>query len=232
MRHRVKGRKLSRTASHRKATMRALAIGLIHSVTEANKKNYIVTTVEKAKELRGFIEPLVTRAKVDSHHNRKEVFSSLQDKYATTILFDEIGPKAKDRPGGYIRIIKAGFRQGDGAETAIVEFVDYNDVKPEGQTTKKKRTRRSGKAKAAEQPAATPVAEEVVEQAEETTAEVEAPVEEAVVEETATAEEVTEETVAEETPAEETEAETEVTAEEAATEESADSEEESDEEKK
>ena len=197
MRHRVKGRKLSRTASHRKATMRALAIGLINSVTEANNKNSILTTVEKAKELRRFVEPLVTRAKVDSHHNRKEVFSSLQDKYATTVLFDEIGPKAKDRPGGYVRIIKAGFRQGDGAEMAIVEFVDYNDVKPEGQTTKKKRTRRSGKSKAAaQQEAPAAVVEEVVEQAEETVAE-EATSEEAAAEEVteteASAEEATEE---------------------------------------
>ena len=191
MRHRVKGRKLSRTASHRKATMRALAIGLINSVTEANNKNSILTTVEKAKELRRFVEPLVTRAKVDSHHNRKEVFSSLQDKYATTVLFDEIGPKAKDRPGGYVRIIKAGFRQGDGAEMAIVEFVDYNDVKPEGQTTKKKRTRRSGKSKAAaQQEAPAAVVEEVVEQAEGTVAET--PVAEEATSEEAAAEEVTE----------------------------------------
>ena len=206
MRHRVKGRKLSRTASHRKATMRALAIGLIKSVADAESKNSILTTVEKAKELRRFIEPLVTRAKVDSHHNRKEIFSSLQDKTATTILFDEIGPKAKDRPGGYIRIIKAGFRQGDGAETAIVEFVDYNDVKPEGQTTKKKRTRRSGKSKPAEQQAAAPAVEEVVEQVEETASAEEATQE--VVEEVVAEEPAAEE----ETPSEETTAETEAPA--------------------
>ena len=139
MRHKVKGRKLSRTASHRKATMRALTTALV-------KEHRIVTTIAKAKELRRFVEPLITRAKEDTHHNRKEVFSSLQDKYIVTALFDEIGPKCKDRPGGYTRIIKIGFRQGDGAEMSVIELVDYNDVKPEGKDTKKKRTRRAGKA--------------------------------------------------------------------------------------
>tara|TARA_R110000868_G_scaffold411716_1_gene707971 strand:+ start:14085 stop:14630 length:546 start_codon:yes stop_codon:yes gene_type:complete len=138
MRHRVKGRKLSRTSSHRKATMRALATALV-------KEHRIVTTIAKAKELRGFIEPLITRAKEDNHHNRSQVFSSLQDKYIVTALFDEIGPKCKDRPGGYTRIIKIGFRQGDGAEMAVIELVDYNDVQPEGKDAKKKRTRRAGK---------------------------------------------------------------------------------------
>jgi len=138
MRHRVKGRKLSRTSSHRKATMRALATALI-------KEHRIVTTIAKAKELRHFVEPLITRAKVDNHHNRTQVFSSLQDKYVVTALFDEVGPKSKDRPGGYTRIVKIGFRQGDGAEMAVIELVDYNDVQPEGKGTKKKRTRRAGK---------------------------------------------------------------------------------------
>jgi len=99
MRHRVKGRKLSRTAAHRKATMRALSMALI-------REHRISTTVAKAKELRGFIEPLITRAKEDSHHNRKQVFSSLQNKDAVTQLFTEIGPKVGDRPGGYTRVIK------------------------------------------------------------------------------------------------------------------------------
>lgn len=140
MRHRVKGRKLSRTASHRKATMQSLTMALV-------KEHRIVTTVAKAKELRGFIEPLITRAKVDSHHNRKEVFSSLQNKDVVTALFTEVGPKCKDRPGGYTRIIKAGFRKGDGAELAVMELVDYNDIQPEGtKTSDKKKTRRAGKA--------------------------------------------------------------------------------------
>jgi large subunit ribosomal protein L17 len=139
MRHRVKGRKLSRTAAHRKATMRALSMALI-------REHRISTTVAKAKELRGFIEPLITRAKEDSHHNRKQVFSSLQNKDAVTKLFTEIGPKVGDRPGGYTRVIKTGYRQGDAAEMAIIELVDFNDVAPEGgKTTKKKRTRRAGK---------------------------------------------------------------------------------------
>lgn len=149
MRHRVKGTKLSRTASHRRATMRALTIGLITSKTkDGSYTNRIVTTVAKAKALRGFIEPLITRAKEGTHQNRKEVFSSLQHNDAVTRLFDEVGPKAKDRPGGYTRVIKIGFRQGDGAEMAVIELVDYNDIQPEGKSSKKKKTRRAGKANA------------------------------------------------------------------------------------
>lgn len=168
MRHRVKGRKLSRTAAHRKATMRALSMALI-------KEHRISTTVAKAKELRGFVEPLVTRAKVDSHHNRKQVFSSLQNNDAVTKLFTEIGPKVGDRPGGYTRIIKTGYRQGDAAEMAIIELVDFNDITPEGDTTsKKKKTRRAGKSNApittAEETKAEVVEEEVSE-VEETTEE-------------------------------------------------------------
>lgn len=139
MRHRVKGRKLSRTASHRKATMRALTTALV-------KEHRIVTTVAKAKELRGFVEPLITRAKEDNQTNRRMVFASLQDKHTVKRLFEEVGPKSVDRNGGYTRVIKIGFRQGDGAEMAVMELVDYNDIKPEGaKTTKKKRTRRAGK---------------------------------------------------------------------------------------
>ncbi len=138
MRHRVKGRKLSRTASHRKATMRALTMALV-------KEQRITTTIAKAKELRKFVEPLITRAKEDNLLNRRMVFSSLQNKETVKKLFSEIGPQSKDRPGGYTRIIKLGFRQGDGAEMAVIELVDFNDIKPEGKTTKKKRTRRAGK---------------------------------------------------------------------------------------
>ncbi len=140
MRHGIKGRKLSRTAAHRKSTMQSLAMALI-------KEHRIVTTVAKAKELRGFVEPLITRAKEDTNHNRRQVFSTLQNKEAVSTLFAEIGPKSKDRPGGYTRVIKAGFRKGDGAELAVVELVDFNDIKPEGSSSsnKKKRTRRAGK---------------------------------------------------------------------------------------
>ncbi|SMO97500.1 50S ribosomal protein L17 [Gracilimonas mengyeensis] len=140
MRHGVKGRKLSRTAAHRKRTLQSLSMALI-------KEHRIMTTLAKAKELRVFVEPLITRAKEDTHHNRRQVFSSLQNKEAVSKLFEEVGPKSKDRPGGYTRIIKAGLRKGDGAEMAVVELVDYNDIKPEGTTKSsgKKRTRRAGK---------------------------------------------------------------------------------------
>jgi len=138
MRHLVKGSKLSRTTPHRKAMLRNLACSLIEN-------HRIQTTVSRAKELRRFIEPLITRAKEDTHHNRKQVFSSLQNKYAVTELFEEIGPICADRPGGYTRVIKAGFRKGDGAELAVIELVDYNDIKPESRRSKKKRTRRAGK---------------------------------------------------------------------------------------
>ncbi len=248
MRHRVKGRKLSRTAAHRKATFRALAVALIKSVTAENHKNHIVTTVAKAKEMRGFIEPLITKAKVDSHHNRKQVFAALQDKTAVQILFDEIAPKAKDRPGGYVRVIKAGFRQGDSAETAVVELVDYNDVKPEGTETKKKRTRRSrSSSKKAEAPkAAAEVKEETaqtedtavdnaaaaeVEESVEATADATETTEAEITEEAAeaSASEETSEESSEETTAEaDTETKAEANAEDASTEES---EEDSDEEK-
>lgn len=151
MRHKVKGRKLSRTSAHRKATMRALTVALVTSKdkTRVNYTNKIVTTVAKAKELRRFIEPLITRSKEDTLLNRRMVFAALQHKDAVKRLFDEIGPQAKDRPGGYTRVIKIGFRQGDGADMALIELVDFNDVKPEGgKTTKKKRTRRAGKSAA------------------------------------------------------------------------------------
>ncbi len=144
MRHGTKGRKLSRTAAHRKTTMQSLAMALI-------REHRIVTTLAKAKELRGYVEPLITRAKEDSHHNRRQVFSSLQNKDAVTSLFTEVGPKIKDRPGGYTRVIKAGFRKGDGAELAVIELVDFNDIKPEGSSSapeSKKKTRRAGKSNA------------------------------------------------------------------------------------
>jgi large subunit ribosomal protein L17 len=137
MRHLVKGRKLGRTPSHRKATLGALSVALI-------KEHRIVTTVAKAKELRTYVEPLITKAKEDTSHNRRQVFSKLKDKEAVTHLFEEVAQKAMDRPGGYTRVVKLGYRAGDGAQTAIIELVDYNDIKPKD-SQKKKRTRRSGK---------------------------------------------------------------------------------------
>lgn len=138
MRHLKKGRKLSRNSSHRKATLQALSVALI-------TEHRIRTTHAKAKELRTFVEPLITRAKVDTSHNRRLVFSKLQDKYAVQELFEEVGPLAKDRPGGYTRVIKIGSRPGDSAELAVIELVDYNDIPPESGKDSKKRTRRAGK---------------------------------------------------------------------------------------
>jgi len=123
MRHRKKGNKLGRTSPHRKRTLQALSNALIE-----NKK--ITTTVAKAKELRPFVEPLITRAKEDTEHNRRQVFRHLQNKEMVTELFDEVAERVGDRPGGYTRVIKLGQRSGDGAELALVELVDYNDVKP------------------------------------------------------------------------------------------------------
>lgn len=137
MRHLVKGRKLGRTKSHRAATLGALSVALI-------KEHRIVTTLAKAKELRPFVEPLITKAKEDSSHNRRQVFSKLKDKEAVSKLFSEIADKVGDRPGGYTRVIKMGTRAGDSADMAVIELVDYNDIKPEN-TRKSKRTRRSGK---------------------------------------------------------------------------------------
>lgn len=138
MRHQVRGRKLGRTSSHRLATMRALSTALI-------KNRRIETTLAKAKELRRYVEPLITRArKEDNSHNRRQIFSFLNDKDAVTMLYDEIIEAVGDREGGYTRVIKTGIRKGDGAPTAIIELVDFNDVKPEGKEKKKRRTRRGG----------------------------------------------------------------------------------------
>lgn len=137
MRHLVRGRKLGRTASHRKATLMALSVALI-------KSEKIVTTLAKAKALRSYVEPIITRSKEDSTHNRGLVFRHLRDKQATSRLFDEIAQLVEDRPGGYTRIIKLGPRKGDGAEMALIEIVDFNDAKPEVPGRKKRRTRRGG----------------------------------------------------------------------------------------
>jgi len=117
MRHGKTGRKLNRNSSHRKAMFKNMSASLIdHEV--------IRTTVAKAKELRGVAEPLITLAKVDSVHNRRTAFARLSDKAAVAKLFTELGPRYQTRPGGYIRILKCGFRPGDNAPMAIVELVD------------------------------------------------------------------------------------------------------------
>ena len=117
MRHKKSGRKLGRNSSHRKAMFRNMATSLVHHET-------IKTTVPKAKELRRVIEPLITLAKVDGVANRRLAFSRLRDKAAVGKLFAELGPRFKERPGGYLRILKIGPRPGDAAPMAIVQLVD------------------------------------------------------------------------------------------------------------
>jgi len=121
MRHRVRGRKLSRTKSHRKALLKALATSLF-------KHKRIKTTLAKAKEARSFAETLITKARRNSLHSRRQVISALQDKSAANELFGEIVQKVGDRPGGYTRVVKLGNRKGDAADMAILELVDYNEV--------------------------------------------------------------------------------------------------------
>ncbi len=137
MRHQKKGHKLGRTASHRKATLAALSSALI-------EHKRITTTVAKAKALRPFVEPLITRAKDDTTHNRRQVFRRLQNKHAISELFSDVAEQVADRSGGYTRVIKLGKRFGDGTEMAMVELVDYNDVKPEGSSGGSSGTRRGG----------------------------------------------------------------------------------------
>ncbi|MCW8878233.1 MAG: 50S ribosomal protein L17 [Kangiellaceae bacterium] len=117
MRHRHSGRQLNRNSSHRQAMFRNMSVSLI-------EHELIKTTVAKAKELRRVVEPLITLAKEDSVANRRLAFSRTRNKAAVGKLFDELGPRYQDRPGGYLRIIKAGFRAGDKAPIAYVELVD------------------------------------------------------------------------------------------------------------
>ena len=158
MRHQKRINHLGRTAAHRKAMLSNMACSLI-------KHKRISTTLAKAKELRKYIEPLVTKSKNDTTHSRRTVFSYLQDKVAVTELYREISQKIADRPGGYTRILKTGFRQGDNAEMCIIEFVDYNETYSQGNEKKKAaKTRRSRSKKAATTEAPVeeaPVAEEV-----------------------------------------------------------------------
>lgn len=141
MRHQIKGFKLGRTRAHRKATLAALSNALI-------RHKRIKTTVTKAKALRMYVEPIINRAKDDSTQNRRQVFRHLQDKESVKELFGDVAEKIGDRPGGYTRIVKLGQRAGDSAEMAIIELVDYNDIKPEGSSTGSlQKTRRSRRRK-------------------------------------------------------------------------------------
>lgn len=121
MRHRVKHRKLNRTSEHRAALLRNLSISLI-------KHKRIKTTVAKAKELRIFVEPLITRARKSGTHNARLVMAALRDKEAVKELMGNIAQTVGNRPGGYTRIVKAGFRPGDGGDAAIIELVDFNEA--------------------------------------------------------------------------------------------------------
>ncbi len=137
MRHNKKFNHLGRTASHRAAMLANMAISLI-----MHKR--ITTTLAKAKALKKYVEPLVTKSKQDTTNSRRVVFSYLQNKYAVTELFSVVSPKVGDRPGGYTRIIKTGFRQGDNAAMCFIELVDFDDNM--AKTAKKaRRTRRSSK---------------------------------------------------------------------------------------
>ncbi|MBR6139441.1 MAG: 50S ribosomal protein L17 [Prevotella sp.] len=150
MRHGKKINHLGRTADHRKAMLANLSISLI-------EHKRITTTVAKAKALKKYVEPLITRCKDDSTNSRRVVFRYLQNKEAVKILFGEVAQKVGDRPGGYTRVIKVGPRQGDGAEMAFIELVDFDENMAKTPKAAAKRTRRAGK-KAAPK-AEAPVAE-------------------------------------------------------------------------
>ncbi len=154
MRHNKNFNHLGRTASHRNAMLSNMACSLI-------KHKRITTTVAKAKALKKFVEPLITKSKDDTTNSRRVVFSNLQDKQVVTELFKEISVKIADRPGGYTRIIKTGHRLGDNAEMCFIELVDYNENMAKEKVAKKAtRTRRSKKATTeAAAPAEAPVAE-------------------------------------------------------------------------
>lgn len=194
MRHGKKVNHLSRKSAHRKSMLANMACSLI-------EHKRINTTVAKAKALKVFVEPLVTKSKEDTTHNRRIVFSRLRQKEAVTTLFRDVAVKVGDRPGGYTRIIKLGNRLGDNAEMAMIELVDFNELYNANKPAKKKSTRRSRSKSTETQPAApAPVEEKVEAVAEETVAQVEETVGEVVeqAEEATTAVEETVEEVAQE----------------------------------
>ena len=142
MRHGKKTNHLSRKTAHRSAMLSNMACSLIE-----NKR--INTTLAKAKALRKYVEPLITKSKSDTTHNRRVVFSYLKNKEASSILFRDVAPKVNDRPGGYTRIIKLNNRLGDNAEMAMIELVDFNELLTKDQAKKKKTRRRGGGKKTA-----------------------------------------------------------------------------------
>ena len=138
MRHNKAINHLGRKSGHRKALLANMAASLI-----LNKR--IQTTVAKAKALKSYVEPLITKSKDDSTHSRRVVFSYLKSKEAVSELFRTVAPKIADRPGGYTRVLKTGFRQGDGADMALIELVDFNEAALASAKPAKKTTRRSSK---------------------------------------------------------------------------------------
>ena len=208
MRHGKKVNHLSRTSSHRKAMLANMACSLI-------EHKRINTTIAKAKALKKFVEPLITKSKSDTTHSRRMVFKSLRSKQGAAELFRDVAPKIADRPGGYTRIIKLGSRLGDNAEMAMIELVDFNELLLEGAAPKKK-SRRRGKKKA----------EGAVAETAEVVEEVKTEVAEEVKEETKAEEAVVTEEVKEEVVAEATEEDVEEKAPEAKAEESTPKEEE------
>ncbi len=159
MRHGKKFNHLGRKTAHRKSMLANMACSLI-------EHKRINTTVAKAKAIRQFVEPLITKSKSDTTHNRRIVFSYLRQKEAVTELFREVATKVADRPGGYVRIIRLGNRLGDNADMAMVELVDYNELyNPNGK--KKKSTRRRGGKKTSKAVATPPVVEKKTSEEEE-----------------------------------------------------------------
>jgi len=175
MRHGKKNNHLSRQTGHRKSMLANMACSLI-------EHKRINTTVAKAKALKQFVEPLITKSKEDTTHNRRVVFAYLRNKYGVTELFREVAAKVGDRPGGYTRIIKVGNRLGDNADMAMIELVDFNEIYNGGKKEEKKaKSRRGGKAKKAEAAPVVEAAAPVVEAVEEApVVEAAAPVVEAV----------------------------------------------------
>ena len=167
MRHNKQINHLGRKSGHRKATLANMASALI-------EHKRISTTVAKAKALKMYVEPIITKSKEDTTHSRRVVFSYLKDKNAVTELFRVISPKIADRPGGYLRVLHVGFRPGDASEMALVEFVDFNEAALAGTQKKEaKKTTRRSRAKKADAPAAEAQApaEQAAEAAEEPKAE-------------------------------------------------------------
>lgn len=153
MRHGKKINHLGRKTAHRSAMLANMASSLI-------EHKRINTTVAKAKALKQFVEPLVTKSKEDTTHNRRIVFSKLRDKNAVSELFRDVAPKVGDRPGGYTRIIKLGNRLGDNADMALIELVDYNEIYNVNKPEKKKSTRRAGRKKSSDAAQPAPEASE------------------------------------------------------------------------